>query len=377
MNNRERHLAALLFEKSDRIPFMPGGPRESTLKAWHQQGLPENVNWLSYLAEQIGVKLDRGSPAQGIGVNFNMIPEFERKIVEKKADSLVVQDWKGNICEISDDYDPTYLGGTGGKCDFVTRRWIKCPVENRDDWEKMKIRYDPNDPARFPPDIQERTARWKNRDYILQVGFSGVFWQLREWMGFEGICMAFIEQPDLVRDMIAFWDNFVCTLLEKIFELCVPDVIHVSEDMAYKEKAMISPEMTREFILPTWSHWGDIVRGSGCPIYDMDSDGFIGELIPLWIESGFNVNDPVEVAAGNNLPAFRRQYGRQMAYVGGVDKRAMARGGSVIRAEIDRLQPVIKSGGYIPSCDHGIPADVSWPNMVDYSRLLAQATGWL
>jgi hypothetical protein len=42
-----------------------------------------------------------------------------------------------------------------------------------------------------------------------------------------------------------------------------------------------------------------------------------------------------------------------------------------------RLDPVIRAGGYLPSCDHGIPADVSWPNMIDYARLLAQATGWL
>ena len=66
-----------------------------------------------------------------------------------------------------------------------------------------------------------------------------------------------------------------------------------------------------------------------------------------------------------------------MAYSGGVDKRAMARGGAVIAAEIERLRPVIDDGGYIPSCDHGVPADVSWPNYVEYVRLLAGATGWL
>ncbi|HWP39971.1 MAG TPA: hypothetical protein VNL70_03520 [Tepidisphaeraceae bacterium] len=66
-----------------------------------------------------------------------------------------------------------------------------------------------------------------------------------------------------------------------------------------------------------------------------------------------------------------------MAYRDGVDKRAIARGGAAIRAEIERLKPVIRAGGYIPSCDHGIPPDVSWPNFLDYCRLLAQATGWL
>ena len=113
------------------------------------------------------------------------------------------------------------------------------------------------------------------------------------------------------------------------------------------------------------------------PIVDCDSDGFVGDLIPVWIEAGINCNSPQEVAALNNLPAYRKQYGTQMAYRGGVDKRKMAAGGQAIRNEIARLQPVIDAGGYIPGCDHGIPFDVSWPNFVEYCRLLAKATGWL
>jgi hypothetical protein len=66
-----------------------------------------------------------------------------------------------------------------------------------------------------------------------------------------------------------------------------------------------------------------------------------------------------------------------MAYRGGVDKRAMAKGGKTLEAEIQRLLPVIRDGGYIPSCDHGIPPDVSWPSYLGYVRLLAEATGWL
>ena len=66
-----------------------------------------------------------------------------------------------------------------------------------------------------------------------------------------------------------------------------------------------------------------------------------------------------------------------MAFRGGVDKRAMAKGGEAIRAELKRIEPVVRGGGYIPSCDHGVPSDVSWPAFVEYSRLLAQMTGWL
>lgn len=189
--------------------------------------------------------------------------------------------------------------------------------------------------------------------------------------------MLFLDDPVFAREMIGFWQEFVAQLLTRIFRDYVPDHIVFNEDMAYKEKPMIGPEMAREFLLPCWRHWVEICRAAGVPVIEIDSDGYVGDLIPVWLEAGVNCNSPLEVAAGNDLPAYRRQYGTRMAWQGGVDKRAMAKGGSVLRAELERLRPVIEAGGYIPSCDHGVPADVSWPNYLDYCRQLAQLTGWL
>lgn len=381
MNARERMLAALMFGQPDRIPLAPGGGRESTLKRWHAEGLPEGVSYQEYAYRQAGGKLDfppPSTPKLSFPVKFAMIPEFEQKIIERRANSQVVQDWKGNICEIGLEYSTEYLGGQNSKkFDFVTRRWIKCPVENRADWAEMQRRYDPAAAGRLAADAAANGAQLRDRNWFMQWGLSGPFWQLREWLGFENLCTMFYDDPGLVRDMIAFWEDFVARLLRRALDCVVPDSVHVSEDMAYKGFSMISPAMVREFLLPTWKRWGELIRGAGVPVYAMDSDGFVGELIPFWIEAGVNVCDPIEVAAGNDINAFRKKFGRNMAYRGGVDKRAMARGGRVIAAEIARLQPVIDGGGYVPGCDHGIPPDVSWPNFVEYVGRLARAIGWL
>jgi uroporphyrinogen decarboxylase len=303
-----------------------------------------------------------------------MIPEFEEKVIERKSGSQVVQDWKGNVCEISNEFSLRHLRDA---IDFVTRRWVKCPVETRADWQDMKRRYDASDPKRYPQDAAERGRRLARRDHWVVWYFSGPFWQLREWLGFERLCMLFLDDPDWVREMVEFWTEHVARLLENGLRYMVPDMVHLSEDMAYKEHAMISPAMTREFLLPCYRRWAGIVSRGGCPFLAMDSDGHVGELIPIWIEAGINVCDPMEVAAGNDLPAYRRRFGRRVAFRGGVDKRAMARGGRAIEVELERLRPVVESGGYIPSCDHGVPADVSWPNFVRYTGLLARMTGWL
>ena len=372
---RERYIETLTFGSPDRIPFSPGEGRESTLARWHGEGLPEGKDPTAHLMDTLGIEAEPPTkPTVSLAVDFRMIPQYEQKVLEHRGGHYIVQDWKGNVCEISDRFDVSYLLDPR---DFCTRRWIKCPVENREDWQQMKDRYRLDSPGRFPDNLAERCSRAADRDWVLSVGWSGPFWQMREWCGFEGLCIMMLDQPDLVAEMAEFWMEFVSAVLGRILEHVSPDSVQISEDMAYKAKAMISPAMTRRFCMPSWNRWSRQCRAAGVPVIDMDSDGFIGELIPIWIESGINVCDPVEVAAHNDINEIRRQFGHKMAYRGGVDKRAIAKGGRVIRDEMSRLERVVRDGGYIPGCDHGVPGDVSWADFVEYGRLLAQMTGWV
>ncbi|MBU4212610.1 MAG: hypothetical protein L6437_11520 [Kiritimatiellae bacterium] len=375
MNDRERFLKTLLFDRPDKVPFTPGGGRESTRARWHREGLPATVTDIAeYAYRCAGGRQAWPQGGAGFPVQERMIPQFEEKVVERRANSQVVQDWKGNICEIGLEFTVEYLRNA---MDFVTRRWIKCPVETRADWEDMKGHYNPDDPARYPADAAALGRQLAAREHVVGFSFSGPFWQLREWLGFEQLCVLFHDDPGWIREMVAFWEAHVVRLLENACRFVQPDIVLLSEDMAYKEHAMISPAMTREFLLPTYQHWGEIIRRNQCPIYAMDSDGHVGELIPIWIEAGINVCDPMEVAAGNDILEYRRRFGKQMAFRGGVDKRFIAKGGVAIEGEIKRLTPLIRAGGYIPGCDHAVPADVAWPDFVQYTKLLAQATGWM
>ena len=368
MNSRERFRETLLFGRPDRIPFSPGGPRESTRARWKSEGLDEPTRYMDAVYDILGFRPEPPQqPGVGLGVSF-------QRVLEHRDGHYGVRDWMGAITEISDQYDYTYIRSAK---DFVTRKWHKFPVESRADWEEMKTRFDPHAAGRFPEDFERRCERNKGRDTAVTIHFNGPFWQMREWCGFEGLCLKMIEEPELVDEMARFWADFVSATMQPVVDRVRLDWVGISEDMAYKEHSMISPAMARRFLLPAYRQWAAAIHNSGCDLIDMDSDGRIDELIPVWLDAGINVCDPIEVAAGNDLNDFRRRFGRRMAYRGGVDKRCIAKGGDAIRAEIARIRPVIEDGGYIPACDHGVPHDISWPNFIGYARLLAQATGWL
>ena len=384
MTPRERFLETLLFGTPDRIPFEPGHPRESTRKAWREQGMPPGRHFMDLIHELIdarrtgkGMPPGEWRPKQpeiGLGVSFRMIPTFEEKVLEHKDGHYIVQDWMGAITEISDQYDYTYIRNA---IDFVTRKWHEFPVTRRDDWESMKWRFNPRDPERFPPDFEDRCAQLRERDYPFVVSFNGPFWQLREFCGMEGLCMMMLEQPDLVHDMVAFWLNFTVDTLKPILDRVAPDMLHISEDMCFKEHPMISPAMTEEFCGPCYRAWSEQARAAGAPLIAIDSDGRVDALIPVWMDCGVNCIDPLEVAAGNDINAMRARFGKSVSFRGGIDKRAIAAGGNVLTTELERIRPVVENGGYIPSCDHGVPPDISWQNFQDYAMQLAEITGWL
>ena len=175
MNQRERYIETLLFGAPDKIPLIPRSGRISTREVWHTQGLPEHIaneDIAEYAYRQAGGELPWPETGKDFPVSERMKPMFEEKILEERATTRIVQDWKGNICEISNQYPVEYLRNP---VDFVTRRWIKCPVENRDDWEGMKERYDPDDPTRYPDDPEALATELKDRTWPVTIQISGPF----------------------------------------------------------------------------------------------------------------------------------------------------------------------------------------------------------
>lgn len=376
LTERERYIKCMTFGSPDKIPLNPGGPRESTLIRWHSEGLPSNENYFNYICNELGIKQDHSAGSDfGFFLNTRMNPIFEEKVLSHNNGHYIVQDWMGAVTEISDKYDYTYIRNAK---DFVTRKWHSFPVKTYEDWLQMRERYNPDDPVRLPADLPSVGKKLKERNNIISINVNGPFWQLREWLGMENLCITFLDNPDFVAEMVDFWCEFILIVLRKTLPYIQPDCFRFSEDMAYKAHSMISPAMTRQFLKPVYLKWLKELKKYGVPVIDVDSDGFIEELIPIWIESGINACDPIEVAAYNDIVKYRSMFGKSMAYSGGIDKRAIAAGGEIMRHEVMRVvPPLINEGGFIPSCDHGVPPDISLQNFTDYTKLLAQLTGWL
>jgi uroporphyrinogen decarboxylase len=127
----------------------------------------------------------------------------------------------------------------------------------------------------------------------------------------------------------------------------------------------------RRVMVPRWKKLTSFLREHGVTVLVVDCDGNLDEFLPLVLEGGINGVLPFEVAAGNDIHAARRRYGKDLILFGGIDKRALAAGPEAIDRELERVaRPLLAQGGYFPILDHYAPPDISFGNYLYYKRKL-------
>jgi len=287
-----------------------------------------------------------------------MLPRYEERVVDEDEDYITQLSDRGVLMRTPKSPDAMSMP-----------EHLEYPVKTRADWEALKARYDPSDPDRFPSEWAERCERWREDGPVLL--FQGprspsLFGFVRELLGPERTLLAFHDEPGLVHDMMEYNTEFVLGVLRRGLAEAPLSTVFFWEDMCYRSGPLISPAMFREFMLPRYRRVTDLARRLGVDTIFVDSDGDVSQLVPLWLESGINGVYPMEVAAGMDVAALRREYGQDLLMTGGVDKRTLAIGRAAIDQELRARIPVAEEGGYIPHLDHGIPHDVPYDNFAYY-----------
>lgn len=354
MTPRERFHAIMRFERPD-APFIWTFPtRPATMKEWLKQGHPEGVSTEQLLGYDW---------FDGIPVLTSHYPQFEKRIVEQKDGHLTYYDEEGAL-----RIDGIDAQGSG----FVTRKWLKFPVGNREDFIEMQQRYHPEETGRRCPGYDEAIARTVTGDRPFMFTLQGFYWTMRQWLGFEALSIAFIEQPDLIDEMLDFILDFNIRLLRAHVAGVRIDNLMINEDMAYKTACMVSPAVIRQKFVPRYRELVQEARQLGSETVFVDSDGHISELIPLWIEAGIEGTSPVEIASEQSLLDYTRRY-PDFKFFGGLDKRVLSRTRQHVEAEvIPKATELFARGGWIPAVDHAVPADAKFENFKYMIELLKQ-----
>lgn len=358
MNNIERFYACMNYQPVDRHPFWCFGAWQETVDRWKTEGYDPEKHDLSAGSD----------PAPMHGAWFEPNPPFERTVIEETGDYIIHVNSEGVLIK-----------------EFKTNaessmpQFIRFPVATSEDFRLFwKERMQPDLSARIGPNWQDSLMKIRSQDYpfiVWGANWGGFFGPLRWLLGVENLCMMFYDDPDFVEEMMDAVADLIIAIMGQILDVVDVDCFQYWEDMAYNAGPLLSPSLARRYMLPRYMRVNEYLSSRSVKFIGLDSDGQIGSLIPIWMDSGINYLFPFEVQCGMDVLRVRREYGRDLRIVGGVDKRTLARGPEAINAELARVRPLIEEGGYIPMTDHTVPPDVSFDNYNYYLNRIAAICG--
>ncbi|KKL22460.1 hypothetical protein LCGC14_2435210, partial [marine sediment metagenome] len=207
-------------------------------------------------------------------------------------------------------------------------------------------------------------------ELVIWLTFEGSFWFPRTLLGIQRHFYGFYDQPELIHRMNADLLAHQHQVLDRVLSICTPDFMTFAEDMSYNHGPMLSPEMFETFLAPHYRRIIPRLREAGIPVF-IDSDGDVTEPVRWYRSVGAEGFLPLERMAGVDVAAIRRQW-PGLLLLGAYDKTVMHRGDDAVRAEFERLLPVMSQGGFAVSVDHQTPPGVSLQQYRRYLQIYRQ-----
>jgi len=330
------------------------------LENWYAQGLPRDAN----LKEFFGYDEPGRADLYGLGgCEAAFVPEFETKVLRTDGPHEYVQDFAGRTLKCF----------TGRRRGFMPE-YVDHPVKDERTFHELCAwRMQPDTPERladmdaYLPDFVKKQQQGM---FIGQLVVGGYMY-LRALIGPADLPLMFYDDPDLIHLCMQAWFNLADHVTAYHQRQVKVDELFISEDICYNHGSLISPNMIREFLFPYYQQLIANMRRRqpGHTLHiQVDTDGRAMDVIDLYREIGMRFLSPCEVASGCDVMALGQQY-PDMRFSGGVDKRVLAQGKDAIDRMVDRIFPAMqRRGGYLPTCDHGVPEEVSLENYLHYRK---------
>lgn len=363
----ERMRALYEFRPVDRLHRAEFSIWPEAIERWKGEGLPDDwqeTNLFMFDPQAIfptGVNLGWTAPP--------FLPTFEEKVLEVRGDHEIIQDAAGRHLMVF----------TGRRHGFMPD-YLRHAVGNMADWEAVAPRLDPTVEARWEGLADRVLDQRRKADEvggILDQRLIGGYMYLRSIIGPEDLLYAFYDMPEVVHAAMRGWLDLMDAAMERVQAVTETDEIFMAEDICYNHGLLISPDTFREFLMPYYQQLiGNARRRQKRRIWlHIDTDGDCRPAIPLYLEPGMTRMSPCEVASGCDVVEIGRRY-PELMLSGGIDKRVLAAGKDAIDAHLNHIMPaMVERGGYFPTCDHGVPVEVSFENYLYYRRRVCEMDG--
>ena len=217
-------------------------------------------------------------------------------------------------------------------------------------------------------DFSSMLGEWEENSDRITVGglWTGIMGDSYRMMGFQNFLTNTLADPELVETLISRMCEMYLELNEAVFSVLKGklNVWFMGNDFGAQQSLLMRPEMIEHFFFKHYKDLCDLAHSYGIHVM-AHSCGSIVEIIPMLIEAGVEILDPIQVTARGMTPDnLANLYGGKIVFHGGIDTQNLLAFGTT-QEVADQSQAVRKTlaatGGYIyaPSqiLDEKIPCE--------------------
>lgn len=350
MTSRERVLAALAKQETDRVPRLL---------------YEEAIGYTPPVARMLGEHCSPLSPRDFFHMDITHVALQESRLSRERF-----REWLGARADGAlqsgqvDEWGVWWRMG-----DFHHFADIESPLTGIDDLGRLKDYPWPDlDESYRYEGLRQRVAALQSAGFAVAAFAGSVFEQSWYLRGMESMMMDMLAAPEFAHYMFERTAAFQARAAREFARAGV-DIVITGDDVAGQRGLLMSAGAWREYLKPRLAATIKAVKevNSGCAVF-YHSDGNIGPLIPELIEVGVDILNPIQPECMD--PAqIKREYGDRLAFWGTVSvQRTMPLGTPAdVKAEVRaRVREVGHGGGFILAPAHVLGPEVPWENIVAF-----------
>lgn len=264
------------------------------------------------------------------------------------------------------DFNPARIGLSDRvtfKDGSLSYNWAhegKGVITNRDEFERYQ----------FPKRSEFDYSNFEQVKSLLPHGmgvigqYGDIFTMTWEMMGFEAFSMALFENPELIQALNDKLGELVLSMFEYFADCEAVDVLWYSDDIAFTNGLLMSPEVLRQYIFPWLKKIGDLAKKSGKPLI-YHTDGILYDVFEDIIACGVDAIHPIEPKS-MQIAEVKQRYGDRLCLIGHVDVDLLCRGTKAeIRQQVKyNIETAGFNGGYCAGSGNSIPDYVDFENYI-------------
>ncbi len=376
MTGRERVMAALRHEETDRVPIDFGGTNSTgiyftaydRLKDFlgleHETVIGRRMTRSVVIDESVLRRFEVDTRILGLGA-------FEGAGHQREIDEDSYADEFGAVWRKSGDgpylnVDGPFYGERGTLRDLESHVWP-----------------DPDDPGYYRGLRERARALREETDCAIVLAVPTGIVHMAQWLrGYETWLLDLYKNRDfacrLVELITDWWVHVVENALAAAGDYI--DVTSFGDDLGTQQSTLFDPRLYRELVKPHHARMFATLKGRCDAKALLHSCGAVSALFDDFIEIGVDAVNPVQVRAKGMEPErLKADYGERLSFWGAIDTQRVLPFGTPdeVRAEVRRVSDILgHGGGYVLNSVHNLQADVSPQNiaaMFDEARAYAPA----